>query len=81
MFEDINTLRLQSQCQSGCFTMERIFTLCNKDLGEEKFRTKTSIKSFINQKGTELSLEVHEPVNTTPNSTLAPATRYTASPV
>lgn len=61
--------------------MERIFTLCNKDLGEAQFRTKTSMKSFINQKGTRLPLEACEPVNTNPNSTLATIAQYTASPV
>ena len=61
--------------------MEQIFTLCNKDLGEAKFRTKTSMKSVINQKGTGLPLEAHEPVNTNPNSTIATITQYTARPV
>lgn len=41
LFEDVNTRGPQSQQEFSSFTMERIFTLCNKDLVKAKLRTKT----------------------------------------
>lgn len=46
-----------------------------EDYGEAKFKTKTSIKSFINQKGTKLPPGARRLGNTNPSSTLATITQ------